>query len=188
MKCPVRSHSPWGLCSPPWLSLAGQVLCLHSRGGIVPAWAVWWWHRAAPGTANPGAALFTGRCLFPHYTFLGFFYTFIQPGPGCVVSLFALWVLYVQETGNRATSWRLKGSLSCTRNWSGHDNVWQDWMLRGGSCCVRVFQFCRGRGGGGMQQHIHTSDLFSTPDLLFAYLSEKNRIVWHIWRPLEASQ
>lgn len=157
--------------------------------------AGWWWHRAAPGSTNPGAALLTGRCLFPYYTLPGFF-SFIQPDPGCAVNLFALWVLYVKiRNWEWNHPWRLMCPLSCTRNWVGpfpeglkwgHNNVWQDWMLCGSSCCRRVFQLCKGRGGmHTAHPYIKTSFHSRRSVCLFIW---KNLNIWHIWRPLEASQ
>ena len=93
LKCPVRSHTALGgLWSPPWLCFAGQVLCLH---GLLREDTC---HLSQPGQGGDDTEqllvvptqVFTARCLFPHYTFPGFFYTFIQDDPGCVVSLFVL--------------------------------------------------------------------------------------------------
>lgn len=127
------THSAWGSAHHPWLALLGWccVPC-PSLGGLVMTQRNFWQYQ--------GAALFPGRCLFLHYTFLGFFYTLIQADPG--------------GTGNRAASWRVKGPLSCTGHRSGsfpggHDSVtglnasW--WQLLHGS-----FQLCRGRGERGM--------------------------------------
>lgn len=159
----------------PWLSHAGQVLCLHSRGGHCPSLGRLVMTQGNSGSTNPGAALFPGRCFFPHYTFLGFFYTLIQADPGCVVSLCPLGSvcedkeLGIETEGSLVLHWRT-GSFP-----GGHDNVtgvnasW--WQLLHGS-----FPALQGerRKRNAYSTSIH-QNLFSTPDLLFAYLSEKKQ-------------
>lgn len=81
LRCPGRSHTvPGALLTTPGCPLLGRccVPC-PSLGGLVMTQRNFWQYQ--------GAALFPGRCLFLHYTFLGFFYTLIQADPGCVVSL-----------------------------------------------------------------------------------------------------
>lgn len=164
------THSAWGSAHHPWLALLGWccVPC-PSLGGLVMTKRNFWQYQ--------GAALFPGRCLFLHYTFLGFFYTLIQADPG--------------GTGNRAASWRVKGPLSCTGHRSGsfpggHDSVtglnasW--WQLLHGS-----FQLCRGRGERGMNTahpYIKTCFPLRPSVCLFSWKKpELFSISGDLWRP-----